>query len=155
MRPAFCGERRNRDVYKRQTLAHEGFPGHLYQTVYSSFHAESPLAAILSCSGANEGWATYVENLACQFDNGLPEGAGQYRACLRSFSLCAYGLLDIGIHYDGWSKEQAAQFIQTWFQAEESVTDEIWQTILDAPANYLEYAGGYVELMEMREERCV
>ena len=134
------------------TLAHEGFPGHLYQTVYSRFHAESPLAAILSCSGANEGWATYVENLACQFDNGLPEGAGQYRACLRSFSLCAYGLLDIGIHYDGWSKEQAAQFIQTWFQAEESVTDEIWQTILDAPANYLEYAGGYVELMEMREE---
>ena len=71
---------------------------------------------------------------------------------LRSFSLCAYSLLDIGVHYDGWSKEQAARFIRTWFEAGDSAVDSLWQTIVSSPANYLEYAGGYVEIMEMRAE---
>lgn len=30
--------------------------------------------------------------------------------------------------------------------------EELWQTLIDNPTNYLEYAGGYVEIMEMREE---
>lgn len=62
-----------KDLYT--TLAHEGFPGHLYQTVYNRTHAKTPLSALLSCSGANEGWATYVENIACTFDNGLSRAA--------------------------------------------------------------------------------
>lgn len=134
------------------TLAHEGFPGHLYQTVYSRTHAQSPLMSILSCSGANEGWATYVENCACTFENGLPAAAGQYRALVRSFSLCVHGILDIGINYDGWTKEQAAQYITSCFNADEATVNELWQVMIDNPTNYLEYCGGYVEYMEMREQ---
>lgn len=134
------------------TLAHEGFPGHLYQTVYSRTHAETPLLSILSCSGANEGWATYVENYACAFDNGLPKAVGKYRALVRSFSLCVHGLLDIGINYDGWSKEQAGQFISSCFHVDDDTVTELWQVMIDNPTNYLEYCGGYVEYMEMREQ---
>lgn len=134
------------------TLAHEGFPGHLYQTIYNRSHAASPLSAILSCSGANEGWATYVENYACTLDNGLPEGVGEYRAHARSFSLCVHGLLDIGINYDGWTMEQAEKFITACFQADEETVQELWQVMIDNPTNYLEYCNGYVEIMEMRRE---
>ena len=38
------------DLYT--TLAHEGFPGHLYQTAYHRVHSVHPLASLLSCSGA-------------------------------------------------------------------------------------------------------
>lgn len=134
------------------TLAHEGFPGHLYQTVYNRTHAQNPLMSILGCSGANEGWATYVENCACTFDNGLPQAVGEYRAHIRSFSLCVHGLLDIGINYDGWTREQAGQFITSCFHVDEDTVTELWQTMIDNPANYLEYCGGYVEYMEMREQ---
>ncbi len=134
------------------TLAHEGFPGHLYQTVYSRSHAVHPLSALLSCSGANEGWATYAENYAYSFDNGLPDGVGEYRARTRSFSLCVHGLLDIGVNYEGWSLEQAAQFISRYFQADDETVRELWQTVIDTPANYLEYCGGCVELTDMRRE---
>ncbi len=134
------------------TLAHEGFPGHLYQTVYFRKHAENPLAALLTCSGANEGWATYVENLSYFYDNGLSEDKSAYQAAMRSFSLCFHSLLDIGINYDGWSKDQAAAFIRTCFDADDTLVEELWQTMIDNPTNYLEYAGGYVEIMEMREE---
>ena len=134
------------------TLAHEGFPGHLYQTVYFRKHAENPLAALLTCSGANEGWATYVENLSYFYDNGLSEDKSAYQAAMRSFSLCFHSLLDIGINYDGWSKDQAAAFIRTCFDADDTLVEELWQTMIDNPTNYLEYAGGYVEIMEMRDE---
>ena len=33
-----------------------------------------------------------------------------------------------------------------------ALVEELWQTMIDNPANYPEYAGGYVEIMEMREE---
>ena len=134
------------------TLAHEGFPGHLYQTVYSRTHAKTPLSALLSCSGANEGWATYVENIACTFDNGLSRAAGEYRAHMRSLSLCVHGLLDIGINYDGWDEARAGEFIRSCFQADDQTVRELWQVMIDNPANYLEYCGGYIEYMDMREQ---
>ena len=134
------------------TLAHEGFPGHLYQTVYFREHTHNPLAALLTCSGANEGWATYVEQLSYFYDNGLSEENSAYQAAMRSFSLCFHSLLDIGINYDGWSKDRAAAFVRTCFDADDALVEELWQTMIDNPTNYLEYAGGYVEIMEMREE---
>ncbi|RHT40071.1 DUF885 domain-containing protein [Clostridium sp. AM30-24] len=134
------------------TLAHEGFPGHLYQTVYFREHTHNPLAALLTCSGANEGWATYVEQLSYFYDNGLSEETSAYQAAMRSFSLCFHSLLDIGINYDGWSKDRAAAFVRTCFDADDALVEELWQTMIDNPTNYLEYAGGYVEILEMREE---
>lgn len=139
-----------KDLYT--TLAHEGFPGHLYQTVYSRTHAKTPLSTLLSCSGANEGWATYVENIACTFDNGLSRAAGEYRAHMRSLSLCVHGLLDIGINYDGWDEARAGEFIRSCFQADDQTVRELWQVMIDNPANYLEYCGGYIEYMDMREQ---
>ena len=44
------------------TLAHEGYPGHLYQNVYFHTHCDSNIRKILSFKGYSEGWATYVEN---------------------------------------------------------------------------------------------
>ena len=43
------------------TLAHEGIPGHMYQTVYFLSHNPHPLRSVLTFSGYSEGWATYVE----------------------------------------------------------------------------------------------
>ena len=104
------------------------------------------------CSGANEGWATYVENIACTFDNGLSRAAGEYRAHMRSLSLCVHGLLDIGINYDGWDEARAGEFIRSCFQADDQTVRELWQVMIDNPANYLEYCGGYIEYMDMREQ---
>lgn len=135
------------------TLAHEGFPGHLYQTIYSrNSQKELPLLSILSYSGANEGWATYVEHYANLFDNGLPEGVGEYYALLRSYSLCVHGILDIGINFEGWDKETSDAFVSSCFQVDQDTLNELWQVMIDNPTNYLNYCGGFVEFMEMRRE---
>ena len=134
------------------TLAHEGFPGHLYQTVYSHTNTTIPLLSILGCSAANEGWATYVENYAWTMDNGLSEGVGEYQALARSISLYIHSLLDIGINYDGWTKDQAADFVRSYFDIDDTTMHQLWQTMIDTPTNYLDYCGGYLEIMEMREQ---
>lgn len=50
------------------TLAHEGYPGHLYQNVYHLGDMDEnslmPLEGIISYGGYAEGWATYVEDLS-------------------------------------------------------------------------------------------
>lgn len=135
------------------TLAHEGFPGHLYQTVYSrSNQQEIPLLSVISCSGANEGWATYVEYYAGMYDNGLPDGVGEYSSLLRSYSLCVHGILDIGINFEGWNKEVSDAFVSSCFQVDQNTLDELWQVMIDNPTNYLDYCGGFVEFMEMRQK---
>ena len=49
------------------TLAHEGYPGHLYQNVYAKSLDINNVRKIIKCSGYQEGWATYVEMTAYNF----------------------------------------------------------------------------------------
>ena len=49
------------------TLAHEGFPGHLYQTVSFSRSKPANIRYLITFSGYVEGWATYVESYAYQY----------------------------------------------------------------------------------------
>ncbi len=69
------------------TLAHEGYPGHLYQNVFHLTDMDGssllPLEGILSYGGYVEGWATYVEDLSYAYaaeamcgQNGFGSGTG-------------------------------------------------------------------------------
>ncbi len=92
------------DLYS--TLAHEGFPGHLYQTV--SFSRSDPLLIrhLYAPSGYVEGWATYVESYACRYAARNLDANTQALCRLwylnRSVHLTLCSLLDLGIHSQGW-----------------------------------------------------
>ena len=73
------------DLYT--TLAHEGYPGHLYQNVYFLSNCTSPVRTVLSFGSYVEGWATYVENYAYTTDNGLSPELGQLLAYNASSTL--------------------------------------------------------------------
>ena len=49
------------------TLAHEGFPGHLYQTIMSYQAGLPAMRSILNYPGYAEGWATYVEMMSYHY----------------------------------------------------------------------------------------
>lgn len=130
------------------TLAHEGYPGHLLQTV--SFHAQSPdpLRLLLSPGGYTEGWATYVEMYAYSlWDGGSDASVIQQKN--RSFSLGLAALLDIGIHYHGYSPEDVSAFL-TKLGFPEADASALYQAILQAPANYLQYYVGYLNFLRLR-----
>jgi uncharacterized protein (DUF885 family) len=132
------------------TLAHEGYPGHLYQSV--SFSAGNPdlLRNILESGGYTEGWATYVELYACSLWEDDPEAASLYQKN-RSFTLGLASLLDIGIHYHGYSAEDVTAFLQQLGFSEDT-SASLYETILEAPANYLKYYVGYLNFCSLRDE---
>ena len=133
------------------TLAHEGYPGHLYQSVY--FHSKNtiPLRSIFSFLGYSEGWATYVECEAYAYDAGVDSNVLKVMSLNNSITLSVYAALDIYINYEGWNRQQTADYLARFFGAlDSSVTDEIYNSIAGDPCYYLAYHGGYLEIMEMR-----
>ena len=137
------------------TLAHEGFPGHLYQTVTFERQNPSGIRNLLCTSGFAEGWATYIEPFAYQYAAGYikdPSATELARISWlnRSINLCMYSLLDIEIHYNGWTQAEAASFLKAFGIKDSTVVSEIYQYILETPGNYLKYYWGYLSLLDLR-----
>lgn len=133
------------------TLAHEGFPGHLYQTI--SFASTNPpkIRHLLGMSGYVEGWATYVETYAYNYAD-QDSDLSRLQWLNRSLNLCILSLLDTGIHYDGWSRETAAEFLSGFGITDSAAQQEIFQVIVEDPANYLKYYMGYLHFLDLRED---
>lgn len=134
------------------TLAHEGYPGHLYQTVYANQNVRDPLLRLLACGGYTEGWGTYAEIYSYQFDNGLSPELSRLLAHNQAATLGLYALLDININYEGWSQERTAKFLEELYGITDTqVIEEIYYAVADNPANYLQYYTGYMEMVKMQE----
>lgn len=132
-------------------LAHEGYPGHLYQNVYFNENSSCDLRSILSFSSYSEGWASYVERYAYSLDNGLSPALGELLAYNSSASLALHAFLDIAINYHGWSKMQTADYLRDTFGiVDQEVVDNFYHAMIANPTNYLEYYVGYLEIMNMR-----
>ena len=131
------------------TLAHEGYPGHLFQTV--SFHTQSPapLRFLLAPGGYTEGWATYVEMYAYGLSDTDPNLAELYRLN-RSLTLGLSALMDIAVHYHGFAEEDVAEALGK-FGFEPSSARALYQILLEAPANYLRYYVGYLTFEDLRD----
>lgn len=135
------------------TLAHEGYPGHLYQTVYSASCQSEPLRSLLNYKGYTEGWATYVERLAYRYEDSFSPELKEFLTCNASATLALYALCDMNIHLNGWGIPETGQFLRTWIHGlEDSAVEEIYDAILANPANYLSYHVGAMEFELLREE---
>ena len=136
------------------TLAHEGFPGHLYQTLYYGNQNPAPIRNLLGCSGYIEGWATYVESISYGYAASYFKVEPELLQLLwqnRSISLCLYSLLDIKIHEYGWTLAQITQSLHGFGIASDDTCKEIYQYIIENPANYLKYYLGYLNFMDLRD----
>ena len=139
------------DLYT--TLAHEGYPGHLYQSVYFNRRNPCPLQRLLVCDGYSEGWGLYCELYAYSFDNGNPEPLKQVVAQSAASIYGLYALLDIRINYDGWDLDQTTVFLKTYYGIEDAdVIAEIYHSLTDNPVNYLKYYTGFLEIRTLRDE---
>lgn len=135
------------DIEQFVTLAHEGFPGHLYQTTY--FYGKNPSAIrkLFGFSGYTEGWGTYAEMYAYRMA-GIDDDMILLNELNKSYSFALYCLADIGINYEGWTFEDTQSFLGL----DEETCREVYEILVEEPALYLAYYGGYLEFMELREK---
>ena len=139
------------DINLFTTLAHEGYPGHLYQTTYFANTDPDPIRSVFNFSGYVEGWATYAE-MCSYYISSLDKPHAALLQKNNSLILGLYALTDIGIHYDGWGVNDTLNFFSTYGIHDEAVIKEIYEYIVGDPANYLTYYVGYLEMLELKKE---
>jgi uncharacterized protein (DUF885 family) len=135
------------------TLAHEGFPGHMYQSVYFYSQNPSDIRKLLSCSGYSEGWAVYAENYAYKlyafekYDTALTR-LYQIDDQLSWNVSCR---IDLGVNYEGWTLTDLQNYLEeNGFDS--SSAQEIMDFVIGSPTTYLQYYIGYLEFKQMYEE---
>lgn len=133
------------------TLAHEGYPGHLYQTVYFSASEPDPIRSILDFGGYVEGWATYAEMMSYYLAP-LPKTEASLLQKNSSVILGLYALADMGIHYDGWSVTDTVRFFSDYGINDTNAVQSVYKLIIGSPANYLKYYIGYLKFYELKKE---
>ena len=142
---------RTDSIHLFTTLAHEGYPGHLYQTTYYASQNPNPLRSLFNFKGYVEGWATYAE-MCSYYLTSLDKTQATFLQKNASLILGLYAIADIGIHYIGWNLERTEEFFKTYGITDNAVLSEIYQYILGDPANYLSYYVGYLELLDLKRQ---
>ena len=159
----YINEKQTSDgIHLYTTLAHEGFPGHLYQSVTSqTAFADSNLPLLrgaISYGGYVEGYATYAEFFSYKYAKECAKAMGNDADSLydvyyydRRIKLCLYSLLDVMIHGEGKSLEDITAFLSKFGIKDASAAKAIYNYILNEPSTYLKYYVGYLEILECQQ----
>jgi uncharacterized protein (DUF885 family) len=131
-------------------LAHEGFPGHLYQTNYFMKSDPAPVRNLLPYTGYSEGWATYVEMQSFQLA-GFSEDLAAIEKRDSAMMLILYEYIDIGVNYYGWDMEQTGAALEE-FGYPASAAEVMFDAVADEPAMYAPYTFGFLAFEAMREK---
>ncbi len=133
------------------TVAHEGIPGHMYQIQYTYDNISSPWR--MTCtnfSGYTEGYATYVELYSLKYLK-MDENIKAIHKAMSEYEHTLIALIDIGVHYEGWSLKDLKDFCNE-NGLDESAAEAIYDQIVYNPTAFLSYYVGYQEIMTMKEE---
>ena len=134
------------------TLAHEGYPGHLYQYNYWKGFNKYAIRQITDPTGYAEGWAQHAEHQSYYFeDTDLNVADFMHMNDLATMAL--YGQMDLGVHYQGWTIDELRDFITENFGVltEDTIAD-MYHYLVGNPAEYLQYAGGEFEMMDIIDD---
>ena len=138
------------------TLAHEGYPGHLYQTNYFLTTNPSPLRTFLHCAGYDEGWGTYAQLYSynfIEFKNVDEQTTKQLRQLYRDndlLSLSLSSLCDLYVNYKNYDENALANYLQTYGIDKDSAQN-LYRYVIENLTTYLSYSIGCYELDQLKQ----
>lgn len=132
------------------TMAHEGYPGHLYQNSFENQGAYDPVRNLFYIGGYTEGWGLYSEFYAYDF-LGLSTLEAETLRALSSLNYALCASLDLSIHGDGWTEEQCTTYLNSFGITDAAQIHKLYLNILEEPSNYLKYYLGYLEICNLKE----
>ncbi len=133
------------------TLAHESYPGHLYQTVYENASNPHPVERLLYFGSYIEGWATYAEQLSYYYAP-ISEDLAALLSSIRAMTLNLYSHLDLYVHAYGWTEEDCRAYLKKFGITNAASAHDIFMLVKQQPANYLKYYLGYLEICNLRDQ---
>ena len=162
MTPALDGYRDNiiltnpkdQKNYSMSTLAHEGFPGHMYQFVYQYDLGTIPkFQLMIETNGYAESWSTNAEWNIAQIndqygkDLSIANFAGEY------YSNVVVTIVSLMVNGQGASFEDVSKYLKKKGISEEYFED-IYDYAIDMPIYFFKYTGGFCELFDLTNRCC-
>lgn len=151
----YINESRVNDEEQFSTLAHEGYPGHMYQTNYYMSTDPEPIRFLLRCDGYDEGWGTYAQLYSYRYlefadtDRETEESLQQLYRDNDILSLALSSLSDLYVNYENYTEEELADYLSGYGVPEENVR-YIYEYVVENPTTYLSYSIGWYELEQLR-----
>ena len=133
------------------TLAHESYPGHLYQTIYENETDSHPISRLMYFGGYSEGWATYAEQLSYYYAP-IPADVATLLSTTRAMTLNLYAHLDLYIHGYGWTEEDCSAYLKKFGITAARSIHQMFLLVKQQPANYLKYYLGYLEICNLKSQ---
>ena len=139
------------------TVAHEAYPGHMFQSLYTRSHTTHPYMYLSVSTGYAEGWAVYVENYSMKYFSGDPNSdAMKVVKCESDLSLLVSTRVDYGVHVENWSlKDCVNYFKQFGFSVTEKSFKKFYTLIVTDPGYYAKYGMGYVWTQQIMDDMHV
>ena len=136
------------------TVAHEAYPGHMFQSLYTRSHTSHPYMFLSASTGYLEGWATYVENYSMKYFTGKGvTDAMKLVQCESVLSLLLSTRVDYGIHVENWSLKQCVDYLNSFgFSATEASFGKFYTLLVTDPGYYAKYGMGYLWTQQTMED---
>ncbi|MBR3533352.1 MAG: DUF885 family protein [Clostridiales bacterium] len=138
------------------TCAHEGYPGHMYQSVYTRSITRHPYMYLFDSIGYDEGWTTYVENYAFRYFS--DSAASVAVSADDRLNILLFARFDMGINYEGWDAQDCADWLNDLtggIATAESMMD-VYNILLSDPGYGVKYGVGFINtgliMAELQEE---
>lgn len=132
------------------TLAHEGYPGHLYQNSFENGADYDPVRNLFYIGGYTEGWGLYSEYYAYDL-LGYSGPEGEFLRAVSSLNFAVCASLDLAVHGEGWTEEDCRTYLDAFGIRDEEQIHSLYLNILEEPSNYLKYYLGYLEICRLKE----
>ena len=137
------------DLYT--TLAHEGIPGHLYQTNYYIQQQPSLLRTQLTMMGYQEGWGMFAEGQALHV-SGLSEYASEYQKINIELNYVLSAAVDLGVNGLGWSTKDVSKYLDR-LDLNGSIAKDLYDFATLQPGTILPYGVG-IAMFELLENKA-
>ncbi len=134
------------------TLAHEGFPGHLYQHVY--YYKTNPhnFRSVLSFIGYTEGWAVNATYYAYRFCGIEDDYAASALFFEDSYYFLVYSIIDIATNYYGMTAKEISEMFEKesrLLNVNTKMAKELRSFMIEMPGVYCSYGIGLSNFMTM------
>ena len=145
--------------YVFTTMAHEGYPGHLYQYCYAKELDIHDVRKVIRNSGYTEGWATYMEFNALDFATNIYSKGEKLAVQYIEASDILNGLLsvrfDLAIHYEGMTLTELTMWMNDFFD-DGTYTDadlvDSYNQLVEIPTNSVQYFYAHALILDMYDE---
>ncbi len=132
------------------TLAHEGFPGHLYQFVWHQSQEDyKPIRHEISVLGYEEGWACYVERIMLERSE-LDDLTAEVLALDEFLSYVMYAGCDLAVNGLGYSVDELGDWLELLGYGRD-IAEEMYNISIEMPGAYLPYGFGMAKFWSLRQ----